>query len=68
MEKIVTLRDSLWGELCGLNSQVTDMPWLVTGDFNTARYSSEKVGGRPLSLSPSSKALMIALLLVVSQI
>ena len=31
--------------------QLNASPWLLAGDFNTARFSYEKVGGRPLSFS-----------------
>jgi len=37
----------LWKELQVLN--ISNAPWLLTGDFNTARFTNEKVGGKPLS-------------------
>ena len=37
----------LWKELQVLN--ISHAPWFLTGDFNTARFTNEKVGGKPLS-------------------
>ena len=40
-------RKELWNNLYALNIQ--NWPWLVAGDFNTARYTSEKIGGKSLT-------------------
>ena len=42
-------RQVLWKELQEL--QINSSPWLLAGDFNTARFSNEKVGGQQLSFS-----------------
>ena len=34
--------------------QIHSSPWLLAGDFNTARFTSEKVGGKTLSFSQLS--------------
>ncbi|KAK1316156.1 hypothetical protein QJS10_CPA05g01918 [Acorus calamus] len=38
----------LWRTLCSLSSGLNASPWVVGGDFNVVRFSSEKVGGRPV--------------------
>ena len=38
-------RQSLWDRQA-LN--ISNVPWLVTGDYNTSRFTDEKVGGRTL--------------------
>jgi len=40
-------RMGLWRELKELN--FTIHPWLLTGDFNTTRFTNEKVGGKQLT-------------------
>ena len=40
-------RLQLWKEPQDL--QITDSPWLLTGDFNIAHFSDEKVGDRTLT-------------------
>ncbi|KAK1284260.1 Trichome differentiation protein GL1 [Acorus calamus] len=36
----------LWNTITKLSSGLQGYPWIVGGDFNEVRYSSEKVGGR----------------------
>lgn len=43
-------RVSLWMELIHLSGITENSPWAVIGDFNTSRYSTEKVGGRFLNM------------------
>ncbi|KAK1318897.1 hypothetical protein QJS10_CPB04g01155 [Acorus calamus] len=38
----------LWNTITKLSSGLQGSPWIVGGDFNEVRYSSEKVGGRPV--------------------
>jgi len=45
-ENLQRQREALWKELNNVAAHVGDTPWLVFGDFNTARYKSEKVGGK----------------------
>jgi len=35
-------REAMWHDLNSLAATIQDMPWLVTGDFNTARFTSEE--------------------------
>ena len=42
-------RVQLWNKLQTLN--VSNYPWLLTGDFNTVRFTNEKIGGRNLVIS-----------------
>lgn len=44
-------RLNLWNELSTISDLFADIPWAVGGDFNTARYTNEKIGGRYLSIS-----------------
>ena len=43
-------RKVLWGELSSLAHTYNLPPWMLVGDFNVAKYSDEKVGGRTLSI------------------
>lgn len=45
-------RQMLWKEL--MDMQITSSPWLISGDFNTARFTTEKVGGKALLFSQLS--------------
>ena len=38
-------RRQLWNSLCSLSANLRDSPWLLLGDFNVVRYSSEKLDG-----------------------
>ena len=53
-ENIHARRESLWEELHQIAIQIQDSPWLVAGDFNTARFTTEKVGGKTLKLGQLS--------------
>ena len=53
-ENVQAKREPPWNNLFTIASQVQDSPWLVSGDFNTARYTGEKVGGKALSLAQLS--------------
>jgi len=44
-------RENLWRNSTIIADHVQDSPWVVAVDFNSARYSSEKVGGKALSLA-----------------
>ena len=44
-------RASLWTELKYISCSIVNLPWVVMGDFNTARYTNEKLGGRRLKIS-----------------
>jgi hypothetical protein len=44
-------RASLWNELISIADLFVDIPWAVGGDYNTARYTDEKIGGRYLNIS-----------------
>ena len=43
-------RVSLWKELVDISVMINDSPWAVLGDFNSARFTSEKIGGRKLTM------------------
>ena len=38
-------RRVLWSHLQGCSAYVRSMPWFLLGDFNTTKFSSEKIGG-----------------------
>jgi len=40
-------RLGLWNEFPAVNIQ--HAPWVIGGDFNTTRFTNEKMGGNPLS-------------------
>ncbi|KAJ8505060.1 hypothetical protein OPV22_005946 [Ensete ventricosum] len=42
-------RNALWRDLVSIANSYPTVPWVVLGDFNTVRYTNEKVGGRVLS-------------------
>ncbi|XP_020250141.1 uncharacterized protein LOC109827547 [Asparagus officinalis] len=48
-ENSETLRSTLWDDITDIHSQINTMPWLLVGDFNVCRYTSEKIGGRKLT-------------------
>jgi len=66
-ESVLARRDPLWRDLHQISGQVHSSPWLVSGDFNnTARYTSEKVGGKVLSfgqLAPFNDCLNLCRLI-----
>jgi len=37
-----------------MNDAYGQLPWIVLGDFNVARLSDEKVGGKPLSIQKAN--------------
>ena len=45
-----SLRKALWSDLCSMNDTHGHLPWIVLGAFNEARYTDERVGGKPLSI------------------
>ena len=45
-ENVLCRRESLWKDLQHMQGH----PWLVAGDFNTARNTNEKVGGRTVNI------------------
>jgi len=49
-ENIQSRRELLWQDLTTMEVKLQHLPWLVSGDFNTARYSNEKRGGGLLIL------------------
>ena len=44
-------RTSLWSDLRRLAPSTTTLPWLVMGDFNTVRFTDEKIGVKLLSIN-----------------
>ncbi|KAJ8485323.1 hypothetical protein OPV22_017808 [Ensete ventricosum] len=42
-------RNALWRDLVSIANSYPTVPWVVLGDFNTVRYTNEKVGARVLS-------------------
>ncbi|XP_020250145.1 uncharacterized protein LOC109827551 [Asparagus officinalis] len=42
-------RTALWADISDIYTKVNNMPWLLVGDFNICRFSSEKVGGMKLT-------------------
>ncbi|KAK1302793.1 hypothetical protein QJS10_CPB12g00475 [Acorus calamus] len=50
-----TDRQSLWADLVSLASYSIGLPWLIGGDFNEVRYSSEKMGGRQIHSRRASR-------------
>jgi len=49
-ENFLSRRESLWKDLQHISGYVQGHLWLMAGDFNTARYTNEKVGGRTLNI------------------
>ena len=47
-------RAQLWSELEYINKSSISGPWVVLGDFNFARYTNEKIGGKSLSFAKLS--------------
>ncbi|XP_020249670.1 uncharacterized protein LOC109827119 [Asparagus officinalis] len=45
-----TTRSSLWTDISDIHKQYHTLPWLLVGDFNVCRFSSEKIGGTHLSV------------------
>ena len=43
-------RKSLWAELCHISDTHSHLPWSVLGNFNVARFTDEKIDGKPLSI------------------
>ena len=43
--------EQLWSLLIQINQHFIDGPWSVMGDFNTARFCYEKIGGKPLAFA-----------------
>ena len=44
-------RNTFWSDLTNIANGCLNVPWIVLRDFNTVRYTNEKVGGRQLSES-----------------
>ena len=44
-------KTSLWNDLRRLARSNASMPWIVMGDFNTVRFTDEKLGGKLLSIN-----------------
>jgi len=40
----------LWADLINVATAYNQLPWMLVGDFNVARYSDEKIGGRSISI------------------
>ena len=40
-------RVPLWRDICRLSGTMGHQPWILLGDFNVARYASERIGGDP---------------------
>ena len=49
-KNVPSRRESPWKDLQHISGYVQGHPWLVAGDFNTARYTNEKVEGRTLNI------------------
>ena len=61
-------RNELSDDLRYICKKIISAPWAVMGDFNTARYTDEKMGGKPLSfikLSPFNDCIAECQLLEV---
>ena len=48
---IQSQRIPMWTDLQGIASAHTNLPWLVMGDFNTVRFTDEKLGGKPITFN-----------------
>ena len=44
-------RNELWDDLRYIPKTFISSPWVVMGDFNTARHTDEKMGGKRLSFT-----------------
>ncbi|XP_020259351.1 uncharacterized protein LOC109835749 [Asparagus officinalis] len=43
------IRSSLWTDIRNISAQLNNLPWLLVGDFNVCRFTSEKIGGIKLN-------------------
>ena len=47
----ISQREFLWSDLQQIHQSSGHKPWALLDDFNTARYTDEKVGGKQLSFA-----------------
>lgn len=44
-------RSLLWRELISISDLMSDTHWTVLGDFNSVRFTNERIGGRRLAIA-----------------
>ncbi|XP_020258784.1 uncharacterized protein LOC109835211 [Asparagus officinalis] len=49
-ENSESARLSLWADIRDIYDKFKSMPWLLVGDFNVCRFTTEKIGGRHLTV------------------